>query len=102
MFLVVTIHFAYFRRTQLVTRIFIMFCIAIFFFQLLSFIDTLAASSASTDGCTALGILLHLTMIAQFIWLLALVRIWAIETTPQQYHTHSKYTIFVLGCLGLA
>ncbi len=71
--LVVIIHFVYFRRTQLITRIFIMFCIAIFFFQLVSFIDALAASEASTDGCTAIGIILHLTMIAQFVWMLALV-----------------------------
>ena len=40
-------------------------------------IDVFASRSStlSADGCVALGALLHFTIVLQFVWIMALVRI---------------------------
>ena len=45
--------------------------------QLMLLIDVFASRSPtlSSDGCVALGALLHFTIVLQFVWIVALVRI---------------------------
>ena len=48
---------------------------ACFSMQLMVLVDVFASDSAflTDDGCAAMGALVQLTVIAQFIWILALV-----------------------------
>ena len=75
MLFVIILHIRYFRHTQLATRILVNLCISILLFHLMLLIAIFASDvdDLSATGCGAMGALLQLTAVAQFLWILALV-----------------------------
>jgi hypothetical protein len=75
MMLVIGVHVCYFQRTQLITRIFVMLCVSVLLYQMMLLVSVFASDQPDTteSGCTAIAIVLHLTVILQFAWILALV-----------------------------
>uniref|UniRef100_A0A1X7VF86 Staphylococcus aureus surface protein A n=3 Tax=Amphimedon queenslandica TaxID=400682 RepID=A0A1X7VF86_AMPQE len=73
MILIIALHTIYFKRIKLGTRILIFVCLSIALFQIILLIDMVVAPTVSTNGCIALGLLLQLTVLAQFVWMFVLV-----------------------------